>query len=110
MKGTTSPRVPITGSMKWGNLSTGRRGDCIKINHTIKHTLKLARLIQYRQPNNQGLAWWEQAKTAQARILAKLEVSQETKHTHTLSVECNYSLLLQKNAIMGIMLVKLVHV
>ena len=25
--------------------------------------------------------WWEQAKAAQARILARLEVSQKTKHT-----------------------------
>jgi hypothetical protein len=35
----------------------------------------------YAVPDNQGLTWWEQAKVAQARILARLEISQETKHT-----------------------------
>jgi hypothetical protein len=37
-----------------------------------KHTLELARLTEYRQLSNQH---------AQARILARLEISQETKHT-----------------------------
>ena len=27
-------------------------------------------------------AWWEQARAVQARILARLKISQETKHTH----------------------------
>jgi hypothetical protein len=47
----------------------------IKTNQKAKHTLGLARLRQHRQPNNQGLTWWELART-----LVKLKVRQKIKH------------------------------
>ena len=75
---TRMPITCLTKCLRGVTLPIGRRGDCIKTNQATKHTLGLARLEQYRQPNNQELAWWEQTKWPR---LPRLEVSQETKHT-----------------------------
>jgi hypothetical protein len=56
------PTTCFTKCLKWVTLSIWRRDDCIETNQTTKHTLVLARLRQYRQPNNRRLAWWEHAK------------------------------------------------
>ena len=63
------------------NLPNRRRGDSMQCKSDNQTHPALARLRQHGQPNNHGLAWWEQAKANQAPILARLGLRQETKQT-----------------------------
>ena len=50
--------------LKVATLPIKKRDDYTTTNQATKHTPKLARLRQYKEPNNQRLGGWKQAKSA----------------------------------------------